>query len=203
MRRKKSSGEYLAYICAKYELNPDTFFCALLSAGENQRSKCGDLLIECRGKTRDKAMFLITADSRIVAQLSVSRKFLSQGGNPLRQFVEADIIRNHIAKKAKGPTSCSIRDLRAGMSRVNLKAKIIEVTEPRIVLTRYGNYASIAKALIEDETGTIKLCLWNDQIAAVSAGDYVQIENAQATRFRGEKQLSLGKTGSLTNVELA
>ena len=203
MRRKKSSGEYLAYICAKYELNPDTFFCALLSAGENQRSKCGDLLIECRGKTRDKAMFLITADSRIVAQLSVSRNFLSQGGNPLRQFVESDIIRNHIAKKNKGPTTCSIRDLKAGMNHVNLKAKIIEVTEPRIVLTRYGNYASIAKALIEDETGTIKLCLWNDQIAAVSAGDYVQIENAQATRFRGEKQLSLGKTGSLTNVELA
>jgi replication factor A1 len=56
--------------------------------------------------------------------------------------------------------------------------------------------------LIADETGTIKLCLWNGQIATVSAGDTVQIENAQVSVFRGERQMSLGKTGTLSNVEI-
>jgi replication factor A1 len=87
------------------------------------------------------------------------------------------------------------------MRHVNLKAKILEVTEPTHVVTRYGNNASVAKALIADETGTIKLCLWNDQIGSVSVGDTIQIENARASIFRGERQLSIGKKGTLNNVE--
>jgi replication factor A1 len=88
------------------------------------------------------------------------------------------------------------------MSHVNLKAKILEVTEPRYVVTRYGNNASVAKALIADATGTIKLCLWNEQIGSVSVGDTVQIENARASMFRGERQLTVGKNGTLNNVEV-
>jgi len=88
------------------------------------------------------------------------------------------------------------------MRHVNLKAKILEVAEPKHVFTRYGNRASVAKASIADETGTIKLCLWNDQIASVSAGDTVQIENARVFAFRGERQMSLEKTGTL-NVGIA
>ena len=88
------------------------------------------------------------------------------------------------------------------MRHINLKAKILEVAEPRRVFTRYGNTARVAKASIADETGTIKLCLWNGQIGSVSAGDTVQIENARISAFRGERQMSLGKTGTL-NVEVS
>jgi replication factor A1 len=201
LKRKKSAGEYLAFLSAKYEVDPDTFFCALISAGENRKSRCGNLSIECRGKIKDKIIFLITNDSKVVAQLSVSEKFLSQEDNPLRNSMENDMVRRHIAKKTKSPASCSIRDLRAGMNQVNLKAKVLEVTKPKHVVTRYGNYASLAKALIEDETGKIKLCLWNNQVDFVSAGATVQIENAQVSAFRGESQLSLGKNGTVNNVE--
>jgi replication factor A1 len=172
----------------------------LLSAGENRKSRCGNLLIEYRGKIKDKIIFLITNDSKVVAQFSVSKKFLSQEGNPLSNFMESDMVRKQIAKKTKSPASCSIRDLRAGM-KVNLKAKVLEVTKPKHVVTRYGNYASLAKALIEDETGKIRLCLWNEQIDFMSAGDIVQIENARTSTFKGERQLSLGKNGTVNNIE--
>jgi replication factor A1 len=201
VKRKKTSGEYLAFISAKYEVNPDEFFCALLSAGENQKSSCGTLSIECRGKVKDKIIFLITENSQIVAQLSVSEAFLKKEGNPIRPFMETDLIRKHEAKKLRTPASYSIQNLRAGMNHVNLKAKVLEVTQPKQVFTRYGNYASLAKALIEDHTGQIKLCLWNDQIDAVSAGTTVQIENARTSTFKGERQLSLGKTGTVSNIE--
>jgi len=200
VKRKKSSGEYLAFISAKYEVDPDTFFCALLSAGENRKSKCGNLSIECRGKIRDKIIFLITENSQVVAQLSVPQTFLTKEGNPLRNFMGTDMIRKHEAKKIRSPLSCSIQDLRAGMNHVNLKAKVLEVTQPKQVFTRYGNYASLAKAVIADGTGKIKLCLWNDQIDAVSAGATVQIENARTSTFKGERQLSLGKTGTVSNI---
>ena len=140
-------------------------------------------------------------NSEVVAQLSVSENFLTKEGNPLRNFMETDMVRKHIAKRTKPPMSYSIRDLRAGMNHVNLKAKVLEVTKPRQVFTRYGNYASLAKAVIADETGKIKLCLWNDQIDSISAGDTVQIENARTSTFRGERQLSLGKTGTVSNIE--
>ena len=201
MKRKKSSGEYLAFISAKYEVDPDTFFCALLSAGENQKSRCGNLAIECRGKIKDKIIFLITENSKVVAQLSVPQTFLTKEGNPIRNFMGTDMIRKHEARKIKSPASYAIQDLRAGMSHVNLKAKVLEVTQPKQVFTRYGNYASLAKAVIEDDTGKIKLCLWNDQIDAVSAGTTVQIENARTSTFKGERQLSLGKTGTVNNIE--
>ena len=201
MKRKKSSGEYLAFISAKYEVDPDTFFCALLSAGENQKSRCGNLSIECRGKIKDKIIFLITENSQVVAQLSVPQTFLTKEGNPIRNFMGTEMIRKHEARKIRSPASYSIQDLRAGMSHVNLKAKVLEVTQPKQVFPRYGNYASLAKAVIEDDTGKIKLCLWNDQIDAVSAGTTVQIENARTSTFKGERQLSLGKTGTVNNIE--
>ena len=201
MKRKKSSGEYLAYISAKHDVDSDALFCALLSAGENKKSRCGDLSIECRGKVKDKVIFLITKDSEVVAQMPVSEEFLSQEGNPLRNFMETDLVRKQANRKAKLPASYSIGDLRHGMNHVNLKAKVLEVTKPKQVFTRYGNYATLAKAVIADGTGEIKLCLWNEQIDAVSAGDTVQIENARTSTFRGERQLSLGKNGTLSNVE--
>jgi len=70
-----------------------------------------------------------------------------------------------------------------------------------LVFTRFGNYASVANALIADETGTIKLCLWNEQIKSISVGDTVQLENARVSTFRGERQLRIGKNGMLSIVE--
>lgn len=202
MRRKKSAGEYLACLSVKYEVDPDALFYALLSAGENRKSRCGNLSIECRGKTKGKIIFLITEDSGVIAQFPVSEEFLSRQGNPIRNFMETDRVRKHIAKKNRSATSRSIQDLRAGMSHVSLKVKVLEVTQPKHVVTRYGNLASLAKALIADETGKIKLCLWNKQIDSVAAGDTIQIENARTSTFRGERQLSLGKKGTLNNIEL-
>jgi len=202
LRHKKSAGEYLACLSAKYEVNPDALFYALLSAGENRKSRCGNLSIECRGKTKGKIIFLITEDSEVIAQFPVSENFLARQGNPIRNFMETDRVRKHIVKKNRSAASRSIRDLRAGMSHVSLKAKVLEVTQPKHVVTRYGNLASLAKALIADETGKIKLCLWNEQIDSVAAGDTIQIENARTSTFRGERQLSLGKKGTLNNIEL-
>jgi replication factor A1 len=116
--------------------------------------------------------------------------------------METHKIRRHLSKKARTATANFVKDLRTGMNHVNLKAKILEVAEPKHVFTRYGNHAIVAKALIADETGTIRLCLWNGQIASVSAGDTVQIKNARVSSFRGERHMSLGKKGTVTNVEI-
>ena len=202
MRQKRSVGEYLAFLSTKYEVDPEKFFAALCLAGEDKRYSCGPLSIEFRGKIKTKQIFLIRNESGVVAQFQVPDDFLLESGNSLRKFMDTDMIRMHLFKKRKATApSHFIRDLRSGMTHVNLKAKILEVAEPRRVVTRYGNYANVAKALIADETGTIRLCLWNEQINAVSVGDTVQIGNARASTFRGERELTLGIKGVLNNAQ--
>jgi len=201
LRNKVLGGEYLAFLSIKYEVDPDKLFYALTSAGENQKSRCGHLSIECRGKTRDKAIFLIMNDSRVVAQFPVSREFLLERNNPIKDFMKTAMIRRHLVKKNNGSRYFSIKDLRTGMSHVNLKAKVLEIPRPKLVFTRFGNYASVANALIADETGKIKLCLWNEQINSISIGDTIQIENARTSTFRGERQINIGKKGTFSNIE--
>jgi replication factor A1 len=87
------------------------------------------------------------------------------------------------------------------MKRINLKAKVLEITKPTLVFTRFGTYAKVANALVSDETGTIKLCLWNEQINLISVGDTLRIENANVSTFRGERQLRIGKHGTLSNAK--
>jgi replication factor A1 len=202
LRQKKSVGEYLAFLSVKYEVDPEEFLYALRSAEEHKKSRCSKLSIQCRGKIKNKFIFLIKRESEVVAQLRIDEDFLFNEDNHLRNFIDTDEIRRYLARKDRTATANSIKDLRTGMRHVNLKAKILEVAEPKHVFTKYGNHASVAKASIADETGTIKLCLWNGQIGSVSAGDTVQIENARVSAFRGERQMSLEKTGAL-NVEIS
>jgi replication factor A1 len=202
LRHKPSIGEYLAFLSIKYEVNPEKFLHALRSANEHKKSRCGKLSVQCRGKTKNKFIFLVKRGSEVVAQFPIDEEFLLNRSNQLKDFTETDKIRRYLARKDRTASANFINDLRVGMHHVNLKAKILEVEKPKNVVTRHGNHASVAKALIADETGTIKLCLWNGQIASVSAGDTVQIENAEVSSFRGEKHMSLGKKGTLSNLKI-
>jgi len=200
LRNKVSAGEYLAFLSIKYEVDPDKLFYALISAGENQESACGDLSIKCRGELKGKIVLLITKGPKVVAQFPVSKEFLLERDNPIKSLRKTDLLRRHLIKKNNEPCFLQIRDLRNGMKKVNLKVKVLEIARPMLVFTRFGNYASVANALITDETGTIKLCLWNEQINSVSVGDILQIENAHVSTFRGERQLRIGKKGILSEV---
>jgi replication factor A1 len=201
LRNKTSStSEYLAFLSAKYEVDPDRLFCALILANESKKSVCGDLSIEWRGETRDKVMFLILTSSKVVAQLSVFKEFLLEKGHPIGDFMGTDKVRRFLARKIRQSSVLAIRDLRSGMTQVCLNAKVLEIPKPNLVYTRYGNYASVTNALIADETGTIRLCLWNEQISCISAGDTIQIENARASTFKGQRQLNIGKKGMLSSV---
>ena len=92
-----------------------------------------------------------------------------------------------------------IKDLRNGMKRVSIRAKVIEKSDPREVLSRFKDTTHmVATAIIVDETGKIKLTLWNDQINQVNVNDTVKVENGYVTSFKGEIQLNVGRYGNLT-----
>lgn len=91
-----------------------------------------------------------------------------------------------------------INELREGMRSVDVVGKVLDITEPREVQSRYGNQTfRVATATISDETGTIGLTLWNEQIDKVNVDDTVSVENGYIKTFRGEIQLNVGRYGRL------
>ena len=93
----------------------------------------------------------------------------------------------------------NIKELRNGMKRVNVEAKVVEKGNPREVMSRFKDETyTVADAVVADETGSIKLTLWNEQIDQVNVNDTIKIENGYVTSFKGEIQLNVGKYGKMT-----
>ena len=85
------------------------------------------------------------------------------------------------------------------MKRVTVEANVVEKGETREVRSRYKDETyNVADAVVADETGSIKLTLWNEQIDQVEVGNRVKIENGYVTSFKGEIQLNVGKFGTMT-----
>ena len=84
------------------------------------------------------------------------------------------------------------------MKRVNIRGTVTEKSDPREVTSKFKDQTyRVSTAIMSDETGNIKLTLWNDQIEMVNINDIIRIENGYVTSFRGEIQLNVGKFGTL------
>ena len=198
MRNKVSSSEYLAFLSMKYEVDADKFFEALVSAaGKSQKSTCGNLSIVCREEKKDGIVLLITKGPKVVAQFPVSKEFLTERNNPIKDAAKFTFSNRRVMQENGKVQPFQIKDLRPGMKKIRLKAEILEISEAASVVTRFGNMANVANALVSDESGEIKLCLWNEQIGSISVGDTVEIENANVSTFRGERQLRIGRKGCI------
>ena len=90
-----------------------------------------------------------------------------------------------------------IVELKPGMRRVEITGKVLSISETREVTTRAGEQSGVATADLNDDSGTVKLTLWNEQIDQVKVDDNVKIENGYVTSFRGETQLNVGRYGKL------
>jgi ssDNA-binding replication factor A large subunit len=55
----------------------------------------------------------------------------------------------------------NIKDLRDGMRTVEAEGEITDISTPREFSLRTGGQAKVADATLKDETGEIKLSLWD------------------------------------------
>jgi replication factor A1 len=94
-----------------------------------------------------------------------------------------------------------VSELRPGMSRVDIRVRVLDVSEPVEIVTREGRRLRLQKAEVGDATGRITLTLWQERIGSVDIGDVIQLTNAFVTSFRGEWQLNVGKYGKLEKIE--
>jgi len=194
--------EHLAFLSVKQGIYLAELYQAMVTAREKGKVKCQNLLVEYRCSVKDEAIFLITKDGKVVLQFRVAEELLLRKDICFENWMDTDKVRKQMNRQSISPKlSVLVQDLRHGMKKINIEAKVLEIPTPATVQTRYGNSARVTNAWVADETGRIKLCLWNEQSDLVNVGDTVQIKNASVSTFKGERQLRLGKKGTVSVLQ--
>jgi len=94
----------------------------------------------------------------------------------------------------------NIRDLKPGMSSINIKVTVSEILKPKQVMTGKGVEHEILEATVKDETGATTLVLWDEKVLPLKVGDALQIKNGFMTSFKGEWRINVGKYGEITKL---
>ena len=92
-----------------------------------------------------------------------------------------------------------VKDLKPKQGNVDITIDVVDVGDVR-EFDKFGKPGKVANAIAKDETGDIKLTLWNDDIERVKAGDKVHLTNGYVNEWQGVKQLTPGRFGSLEVV---
>ena len=197
-QKKPTIIEQLAFLAVKHDVYVSELFHTLVLARKSEKSTCMELAVQYRGSIKGRAIFLITKDGKVIVQFRIPEDFLLKTSICFEAWMNTDKIRKQMFKQDLGYSlSTMVQDLRHGMKRINVEAIVLDNPKPSTVYTRFGNSAMVTNVWIADESGKIKLCLWNDQATAIAKGDNIQIKSASVSEFRGERQLCLGRTGSI------
>ena len=76
-----------------------------------------------------------------------------------------------------------------------LKVTVVSVGDSRD--TSFGKVQSVTA---KDDSGSVQLSLWRDDVGKFQENDAVVIKNGWCKDFRGQLQVSAGKLGSIAKV---
>jgi len=86
------------------------------------------------------------------------------------------------------------------MNHVNIRVKVLSISEPKQVTAGTGIEHEILETKVEDETSSMVLVLWDEKIIPLKVGDALQIENGFVTSFKGEWRINVGRYGEVAKV---
>jgi predicted acetyltransferase len=94
-----------------------------------------------------------------------------------------------------------IGDVHNGQQRIIVEGRVDHISDTRTVSSRKtGEALKVADATLSDDTGAIKLVLWNNQIPQVEVSSNIRIEEGFAKTYRDDLQLSVGKWGLIITL---
>ena len=89
-----------------------------------------------------------------------------------------------------------VKDLKPKQGNVDITVDVVDVGDIR-EFNKFGKPGRVATAIAKDETGDIKLTLWNEDIEKIKAGDKIHLTNGYVNEWQGEMQLTTGRMGKL------
>lgn len=94
-----------------------------------------------------------------------------------------------------------ISELTPESKSVSVLAKVVSIGERKQIMSRFGSPRYVAEAVVGDDTATIILSLWNEQIGTIAPEDIIKVENGYISLVRGRMRLNVGRYGKLTKTE--
>jgi replication factor A1 len=99
------------------------------------------------------------------------------------------------------PVDVKVGELTPNSRAVNVTAKIVSKGEARSTVSgRDYTQHKVVDALVGDETGSVYLNLWDDNIEKINEGDTIKIKNGYVNLFKGYMRLNIGRYGSFEKV---
>ena len=93
-----------------------------------------------------------------------------------------------------------ISEIAPGQGKIQVEVEVISVDAAR-EFEKFGRKGRVATAIVKDDSGSMKMTLWNEEIDMVKPGIRIKIINGYCNEFQGEKQLTAGRFGKLEVVE--
>ena len=94
-----------------------------------------------------------------------------------------------------------VADLGPSSRKVNVVVKVVETGDVREVRLNDGKIHTVTDVLVGDETGTVYLALWDENISRVDEGSTYAIKNGYTSLFRGSIRLNVGRYGEINKAE--
>ena len=104
-------------------------------------------------------------------------------------------------EKSQSEELAKIKDLTTSSREINIVVKVVSKSEVRNVTGRDYSVHRVADALVGDETGSLYLTLWDDNIDKVQIGKMYSLRDGYVNLFRGHLRLNIGKYGVLQEIE--
>ncbi len=90
----------------------------------------------------------------------------------------------------------NISEIKPGQGKIDVEGTISDKGDVR-EFQKFGKVGRVCNAKLKDESGSVAVTLWNEQIDQTQNGAKVKITNGYASEWQGELQLSTGKYGKL------
>jgi len=177
---------------------------------DGNEGKVGRLILEEGGKQ----VPLVLWDEKVeeVGQLSDGTRIrvtgasskVRQGGGfeiHLNRSSEVEILEEGVLPREPLSQWSKIGELRDSMRSVSVAGRVTSVGESHEFTRKDGTKGRVASVVLEDETGVIRLSLWDDDVNALGdmpVGTVVAVENGYTRAGYGNAvDLNVGRLGSL------
>ena len=110
------------------------------------------------------------------------------------------IVKKGVKPAEPVPFWTKIGDLKESMGSVNVAALATQVGDEREFVRRDGTDGKVVSVLLEDDTGTVRLSLWDDdadRAQEITEGTLLVIENGYTRAGYGGIDLNVGRNGRL------
>ena len=127
-----------------------------------------------------------------------------QGGGfevHLNRSSDVEVLEEGVLPREPLSQWTKIGELRDGVRSVSVAGRVVSVTETREFTRKDGTKGRVASVVLEDETGIVRLSLWDDDVNALGdmlVGAVVAVENGYTRAgFGNTTDLNVGRQGTM------